>query len=41
MLISNLGLLALIQIPNACLAGAGLYMASNLRTRGTIPSGGT
>jgi hypothetical protein len=36
MLISNLGPLALIQIPNFRLAGAGLYMASILRSRGAI-----
>lgn len=36
MRLSNLGLLALFQMPNACLAGAGLYMATTLRTRGAV-----
>jgi hypothetical protein len=36
MRLSELALLALVQIPNACLAGAGLYLAITFRTRGAI-----
>lgn len=36
MRLSDLGLLALVQIPNVCLAGAGLFLATTLRTRGAI-----
>ena len=36
MRLTELGLLALVQIPNTCLAGAGLYLAATLRTRGAV-----
>lgn len=36
MRLSDLALLALVQLPNACLAGAGLYLAATVRTRGAI-----
>ena len=36
MRLSDLALLALVQLPNACLAGAGLYLAVNIRTRGAV-----
>jgi hypothetical protein len=36
MRLSDLALLAFFQVPNACLAGAGIYLAITLRTRGAF-----
>jgi hypothetical protein len=36
MRLSDLALLALVQLPNACLAGAGLYLAVKIGTRGAV-----